>query len=73
MKLPPAIPGSFAQLREWAKEHGHGSQPWQLVCDLFAEHDRRGEIIAGLTARVAEQSELLSRNAERPTTDGGSS
>lgn len=50
-KLPPATPSSMAHLREWAKEHArHGSQPWQLVCDLFAEYDRRGQIIGRLTA-----------------------
>ncbi len=57
-------------LRDWAEGHARaGSKPWQMVTQLFADYDRRGQLIDSLAARAAAQSELLSRRAEYPQSD----
>ncbi len=51
-------------LRDWAEGHARaGSKPWRMVTELFADYDRRGQVVESLVARVAAQSELLSRRA----------
>lgn len=61
-----ATPNDLDQLREWARLHAEAnSQPWRLVCDLFAAYDLRGLQLVSLAERVHQQSDQLSRRAER--------
>lgn len=56
----------FAVLRQWAEAHAKaGSNEWAEVVRLFAAYDMRGARLTAMAERVQQQSELLSRRAEK--------
>lgn len=56
----------FATLRQWAEQHAlAGSNEWSEVVRLFAAYDQRGSRLMTMAERVQQQSEFLSRRAEK--------
>ena len=53
-------------LRQWAADHAaQGCNTSLQVCRLLGMYDERGKMLQGSADRVAAQSDLLSRRAER--------
>ena len=59
-------PETLAELESWAKAHApHGSVQALQVLELIAVYWLHKGLIVGLAERVAKQSDLLSKRAER--------
>jgi hypothetical protein len=67
LSQPHSPPSQRSDLRLWAKTHAAaGMVQARQVLELFAECDRLRSLNEDLAERVAKQSELLSRRAEKP-------